>query len=239
MIDLSETRAPRILIVEDEPKLGQLLIDYLQAASYSPTLIAQGDQVLAWVKQNSPDLILLDLMLPGVDGLTLCKEIRRFSEVPIVMVTAKIEEIDRLLGLEIGADDYICKPYSPREVVARVKTILRRCKPQRDLQLLDAASPLVVDEGRFQASWQQKALDLTPAEFRLLKTLSSEPGKVFSREQLLNHLYDDYRVVTDRTIDSHIKNLRRKLEALDQEQSFIRAVYGVGYRWEADACRLA
>ena len=239
MIDLSDTKAPRILIVEDEPKLGQLLIDYLQAASYSPTLIAQGDQVLAWVKQNSPDLILLDLMLPGVDGLTLCKEIRRFSEVPIVMVTAKIEEIDRLLGLEIGADDYICKPYSPREVVARVKTILRRCKPQRDLQLLDAASPLVVDEGRFQASWQQKALDLTPAEFRLLKTLSSEPGKVFSREQLLNHLYDDYRVVTDRTIDSHIKNLRRKLEALDQEQSFIRAVYGVGYRWEADACRLA
>ncbi len=239
MIDLSDTKAPRILIVEDEPKLGQLLIDYLQAASYSPALIAHGDQVLSSVKQNPPDLILLDLMLPGVDGLTLCKEIRRFSEVPIVMVTAKIEEIDRLLGLEIGADDYICKPYSPREVVARVKTILRRCKPQRDLQLLDAASPLVVDEGRFQASWQKKALDLTPAEFRLLKTLSSEPGKVFSREQLLNHLYDDYRVVTDRTIDSHIKNLRRKLEALDQEQSFIRAVYGVGYRWEADACRLA
>lgn len=239
MIDLSETKAPRILIVEDEPKLGQLLIDYLQAASYAPTLIDRGDQVLARVKQNPPDLILLDLMLPGVDGLTLCKEIRRFSEVPIVMVTAKIEEIDRLLGLEIGADDYICKPYSPREVVARVKTILRRCKPQRDLQLLDAASPLVVDEGRFQASWQQKTLDLTAAEFRLLKTLSSEPGKVFSREQLLNHLYDDYRVVTDRTIDSHIKNLRRKLEALDQEQSFIRAVYGVGYRWEADACRLA
>jgi two-component system response regulator BaeR len=153
--------------------------------------------------------------------------------------TAKIEEIDRLLGLEIGADDYICKPYSPREVVARVKTILRRCKPQRDLQALDAQSPLIVDEGRFQASWRDKLLDLTPAEFRLLKTLSQEPGKVFSREQLLNHLYDDYRVVTDRTIDSHIKNLRRKLEALDAEQSFIRAVYGVGYRWEADACRLA
>lgn len=239
MSDLSNAGAPRILIVEDEPKLGQLLIDYLQAASYSPTLIAHGDRVLDAVRQSPPDLILLDLMLPGVDGLTLCREIRRFSEVPIVMVTAKIEEIDRLLGLEIGADDYICKPYSPREVVARVKTILRRCKPQRDLQLLDAASPLVVDEGRFQASWQQKALDLTPAEFRLLKTLSSEPGKVFSREQLLNHLYDDYRVVTDRTIDSHIKNLRRKLETLDQEQSFIRAVYGVGYRWEADACRLA
>ena len=145
------------------------------------------------------------------------------------MVTAKIEEIDRLLGLEIGADDYICKPYSPREVVARVKAVLRRCKPQRELQQQDAESPLIIDEGRFQASWRGKMLDLTPAEFRLLKTLSHEPGKVFSREQLLNHLYDDYRVVTDRTIDSHIKNLRRKLESLDAEQSFIRAVYGVGY----------
>lgn len=161
-----------------------------------------------------------------------------FADIPIVMVTAKIEEIDRLLGLEIGADDYICKPYSPREVVARVKTILRRCKPQRELQQQDAESPLIIDEGRFQASWRGKMLDLTPAEFRLLKTLSHEPGKVFSREQLLNHLYDDYRVVTDRTIDSHIKNLRRKLESLDAEQSFIRAVYGVGYRWEADACRI-
>ena len=239
-----DENTPRILIVEDEPKLGQLLIDYLQAAGYAPTLINHGDRVLPYVRQTPPhlillDLILLDLMLPGTDGLTLCREIRRFSEVPVVMVTAKIEEIDRLLGLEIGADDYICKPYSPREVVARVKTILRRCKPQRDLQALDAESPLIVDEGRFQASWRNKLLDLTPAEFRLLKTLSQEPGKVFSHEQLLNHLYDDYRVVTDRTIDSHIKNLRRKLESLDAEQSFIRAVYGVGYRWEADACRLA
>ncbi|BDZ89429.1 hypothetical protein VEE68_38760 [Escherichia coli] len=229
---------PRILIVEDEPKLGQLLIDYLRAASYAPTLISHGDQVLPYVRQTPPDLILLDLMLPGTDGLTLCREIRRFSDIPIVMVTAKIEEIDRLLGLEIGADDYICKPYSPREVVARVKTILRRCKPQRELQQQDAESPLIIDEGRFQASWRGKMLDLTPAEFRLLKTLSHEPGKVFSREHLLNHLYDDYRVVTDRTIDSHIKNLRRKLESLDAEQSFIRAVYGVGYRWEADACRI-
>ncbi|EBG7310775.1 two-component system response regulator BaeR [Salmonella enterica] len=233
-----DENTPRILIVEDEPKLGQLLVDYLRAASYAPTLINHGDKVLPYVRQTPPDLILLDLMLPGTDGLTLCREIRRFSDIPIVMVTAKIEEIDRLLGLEIGADDYICKPYSPREVVARVKTILRRCKPQRELQQQDAESPLMIDESRFQASWCGKALDLTPAELRLLKTLSLEPGKVFSREQLLNHLYDDYRVVTDRTIDSHIKNLRRKLESLDAEQSFIRAVYGVGYRWEADACRL-
>ena len=207
-----DENTPRILVVEDEPKLGQLLLDYLFAAGYAPTLINHGDKVLPYVRQTPPHLILLDLMLPGTDGLTLCREIRRFSDVPVVMVTAKIEEIDRLLGLEIGADDYICKPYSPREVVARVKTILRRCRPRRDLLALDAESPLIVDEGRFQASW---------------------------RDKLLDHLYDDYRVVTDRTIDSHIKNLRRKLESLDAEQSFIRAVYGVGYRWEADACRLA
>lgn len=124
-----DENTPRILIVEDEPKLGQLLIDYLRAASYAPTLISHGDQVLPYVRQTPPDLILLDLMLPGTDGLTLCREIRRFSDVPVVMVTAKIEEIDRLLGLEIGADDYICKPYSPREVVARVKPFCAAVSP--------------------------------------------------------------------------------------------------------------
>ncbi len=233
---MTEYREPLILIVEDEPKLAQLLIDYLQASNYRTHHIADGSQVLSYVQQTPPDLMLLDLMLPGMDGLTLCRELRRFSELPVIMVTAKIEEIDRLLGLEIGADDYICKPFSPREVVARVKTILRRVK--HSPEEVQKASLLLVDEGRFQASWDNRPLDLTPAEFRLLKTLAQEPGKVFSREQLLNHLYDDYRVVTDRTIDSHIKNLRRKLEALDSEQPFIRAVYGMGYRWEADICRL-
>ncbi|MBS0880206.1 two-component system response regulator BaeR [Pantoea sp. JGM49] len=227
---------PLILIVEDEPKLAQLMIDYLQASNYRTHHIADGNEVLNYVQHSPPDLMLLDLMLPGRDGLTLCREIRRFSELPIIMVTARTEEIDRLLGLEIGADDYICKPFSPREVVARVKTILRRVK--RSPEEAQLASHLLIDEGRFQASWREQQLELTPAEFRLLKTLALEPGKVFSREQLLNHLYDDYRVVTDRTIDSHIKNLRRKLENLDAEQPFIRAVYGMGYRWEADVCRL-
>ena len=208
-----DENTPRILIVEDEPKLGQLLIDYLRAASYAPTLISHGDQVLPYVRQTPPDLILLDLMLPGTDGLTLCREIRRFSDVPVVMVTAKIEEIDRLLGLEIGADDYICKPYSPREVVARVKTILRRCKPHRELQVLDAESPLIVDESRFQASWRGKLLDLTPAEFRLLKTLSHEPGPVFSREQLLNRLYDDYRVVTTAILKTCAASWKRSMRS--------------------------
>ncbi|AIR85684.1 transcriptional regulator [Pantoea sp. BL1] len=227
---------PLILVVEDEPKLAQLMIDYLQASNYRTHHIADGNEVLSYVQHSPPDLMLLDLMLPGRDGLTLCREIRRFSELPIIMVTARTEEIDRLLGLEIGADDYICKPFSPREVVARVKTILRRVK--RSPEEAQLASHLLIDEGRFQASWREQQLELTPAEFRLLKTLALEPGKVFSREQLLNHLYDDYRVVTDRTIDSHIKNLRRKLENLDAEQPFIRAVYGMGYRWEADVCRL-
>jgi len=231
-----ENHDPLILVVEDEPKLAQLMIDYLHASNYRTHHIADGNAVLDYVRQSPPDLMLLDLMLPGTDGLTLCREIRRHSELPIIMVTARTEEIDRLLGLEIGADDYICKPFSPREVVARVKTILRRVK--RATEAVPDSSLLTVDEGRFVASWRDRPLDLTPAEFRLLKTLSLEPGKVFSREQLLNHLYDDYRVVTDRTIDSHIKNLRRKLESLDAEQSFIRAVYGVGYRWEADACRI-
>ncbi|MBK0002109.1 two-component system response regulator BaeR [Erwinia sp. S43] len=231
-----EKPAPLILIVEDEPKLGQLLVDYLQAANYRTHHLLRGDEALEWAKQNSPDLMLLDLMLPGLDGLSVCRELRRFSELPVIMVTAKTEEIDRLLGLEIGADDYICKPFSPREVVARVKTILKRCLRPKEEAV--QTSLLCMDENRFQASWDDKPLDLTPAEFRLLKTLAHEPGKVFSREQLLNQLYDDYRVVTDRTIDSHIKNLRRKLESLDASQPFIRAVYGMGYRWEADICRL-
>ncbi|GKX49721.1 two-component system response regulator BaeR [Budvicia aquatica] len=221
-----------ILIVEDEPKLGQLLIDYLQAAGYQTHLIANGKEVIAYVRQHSPSLILLDLMLPGIDGLTLCREIRRLSDVPIIMVTAKTEEIDRLSGLEIGADDYICKPYSPREVVARVKAILKRCyQPARDLPL-PINSGLQLDESQFMVRYNQMTLDLTSAEFRLLKALSDHPGQVLSRESLLDNLYDDYRVVTDRTVDSHIKNLRRKLETFAPEKTFIRSVYGMGYRWE-------
>lgn len=221
-----------VLIVEDEPKLGQLLIDYLQAAGYKTHLIANGKEVITYVRQKSPSLILLDLMLPGIDGLTLCREIRRFSDVPIIMVTAKTEEIDRLSGLEIGADDYICKPYSPREVVARVKAIVKRCyQPARDPQPQNS-NGLQLDESQFRVRYNQMTLDLTSAEFRLLKALSDHPGQVLSRESLLDNLYDDYRVVTDRTVDSHIKNLRRKLETFAPEKTFIRAVYGMGYRWE-------
>ncbi|EOG1982629.1 two-component system response regulator BaeR [Proteus mirabilis] len=224
-----------ILIVEDEPKLAQLLIDYLQASNYQTQWLADGTEVIQHIKQSHYDLVLLDLMLPGKDGITLCKELRQFSDIPIIMVTAKTEEVDRLLGLEIGADDYICKPYSPREVVARVKTLLRRYyRPQDIVQ----NSPLVIiDEQAYQIQYHNKILDLTTAEFRLIKALATQPGKVLSRDQLMDHLYDDYRIVTDRTIDSHIKNLRRKLEQLNDQIEFIRSIYGQGYRWETVAYR--
>ncbi|PHM29236.1 two-component system response regulator BaeR [Xenorhabdus budapestensis] len=225
-----------VLIVEDEPKLGQLLVDYLQTANYQTQWLVRGDEVIAHVQQQQPDIILLDLMLPGLDGLSVCREIRKFSNIPIIIMTAKTEEIDRLLGLEIGADDYVCKPYSPREIVARVKTILRRCYRPQDI--VSEQGALTIDENHFQARYLERVLDLTPVEFRLLKIISSQPGRVFSRDQLLNNLYNDHRIVNDRTIDSHIKNLRRKLEQLDEDKSFIRSIYGLGYRWEAEICRL-
>lgn len=225
-----EPSSANVLIVEDEPKLGQLLYDYLQAADYQPSILQRGDEVIDYVRQQQPDIILLDLMLPGMDGLTICRELRKFCEIPIIMVTAKTEEIDRLLGLEIGADDYICKPFSPREVVARVKTILRRC--QRAASPDKSRPQLIIDENAFQVRYGEQLLELTPAEFRLLKFMSDNAGTVFSRDQLLDILYDDHRIVTDRTIDSHVKNLRRKLELLDNEKTFIRSIYGLGYRWD-------
>lgn len=231
------TLTPRVMIVEDEPKLAMLLVDYLQAAGYRTHVVSRGDDVIPQVKATPPDLLILDLMLPGKDGLSVCRELRQFSDLPVIMLTARSEEIDRLLGLEIGADDYVCKPFSPREVVARVKIILRRCLRVAE-ESVGVSARLEIDKGRFRARRDGQPVELTPAEFRLLTALSQEPGKVFTREQLLDLLYDDHRVVADRTIDSHIKNLRRKLETQDQEQTFIRAVYGLGYRWEGQRSRL-
>jgi len=226
---MESDRTAKILIVEDEPKLAALLADYLKAASYQTHIIGDGRDVVAAVRAAPPDLILLDLMLPGRDGLDVCRELRTFSEVPIVMVTARVEEIDRLLGLEIGADDYICKPFSPREVVARVRAILRRAHRRSDVPVLGGLS---IDDEQYRASFNGEPLDLTPVEFRLLKTLAAAPGRVFSRQQLLDNLYADHRVVTDRTVDSHIKNLRRKLQEASPEQELIHSIYGVGYKLE-------
>jgi two-component system response regulator BaeR len=219
-----------VLIAEDEPKLAALVADYLSAGGFAPRIVGDGRQVVGDFKANGADLILLDLMLPGRDGLDICREIRGFSDVPIVIVTARVEEIDRLLGLELGADDYICKPFSPREVVARVKAILRRT--QRSHANAGEAG-LLIDEQRYVASYRGQPLDLTPVEFRLLRTLAAAPGRVFSRDQLLDNLYTDHRVVTDRTVDSHIKNLRRKLDQVSPDQELIRSIYGVGYKLES------
>jgi len=221
----------RILIVEDEPKLSALLVDYLRAEGYLVEVIADGLLVIEAVKRGAPDLILLDLMLPGRNGLSLCRELRGFSDVPIVMMTARVEEVDRLLGLDSGADDYICKPYSPREVVARVKAILRR---QRRDEASVADQGLVVDEATLRATLHGKDLDLTQVEFRLLRALTTTPGRVYSRDRLLDTLYDDGRVVTDRTVDSHVKNLRRKMEAAAPGHNPIRSVYGAGYSYEPE-----
>jgi len=221
-----------ILIVEDEAKLAALLGDYLTASGYRTMAIDNGLKVVDAVKTESPDLVLLDLMLPGQDGLEVCRALRAFSDVPIVMTTARVEEVDRLIGLDAGADDYICKPYSPREVVARVKAILRR--QRRNDTGMPTKTALVLDETTMRASLHGGDLDLTQIEWRLLKTLSAAPGRVYSRDHLLDKLYDDGRAVTDRTIDSHIRNLRRKLEAAAPGKNLIRSVYGAGYSYEPD-----
>jgi two-component system, OmpR family, response regulator BaeR len=220
------TDSAHVLIVEDEPKLSALLRDYLLAAGFRTSMLDNGSEATDWIREQRPDLILLDINLPGVDGLGVCRQVRAFSEVPILMLTARVEEIDRLLGLELGADDYICKPFSPREVVARVRAVLRRARP------IDTNSPppVVLDQERFEARVHGQVLTLTPVEFRLLGKLSSQPGRVFSREQLIGALYADHRVVSDRTVDSHVKNLRRKLIEVGIDP--IAAVYGVGYRFE-------
>ena len=220
---------PRILIVEDASELAGVLIDYLQAAGYQTEWHKTGGAVVEGVRSDPPALILLDLMLPEKDGMTICTEIRRFSDIPIIMVTARVEEIDRLLGLELGADDYICKPYSPREVVARVRAILRRVRAGR-LSMQSSDTALVINEATHEASLDDQTMDLTPAEFRLLARLTASPGVVFSREQLLDGIHDDHRIVTDRTVDTHIKNLRRKLQAIRGDETIIRSIYGVGYR---------
>jgi two-component system, OmpR family, response regulator BaeR len=218
----------RILIVEDEEKLAHLLSDYLTQANFIPYCLNNGLEVVLWVKEHKPDLIILDLMLPGRDGLEICKEIRTFSNVPIIMLTARIQEIDRVLGLEIGADDYVCKPYSPREVIARVKAVLRRMNNPS----ADSTKGLILDELCYMATFNDFDLGLTVVEFKLLSILRHNSGRILSRDQLMEKIYPDRRIVSDRTIDSHIKNLRKKISFVSPEQEFVRSIYGIGYKFE-------
>jgi len=228
--------APHILIVEDEPKLARLLVDYLQADGFTCSVVGDGPGALPAVHERAPALVILDLMLPGRDGVSICRELRGFSTVPVIMVTARVDEVDRLLGLETGADDYICKPYSPREVVARVRAQLRRVGWTKQGRPADDGG-LAMDESTMRATIRGRALDLTPAEFRLLGTLAAQPGRVFSRNDVLDQLHNDRRAITDRAVDSHVRNLRRKLVTATEGVDPIRSVYGVGYalEWPSDS----
>ena len=219
-----------VLIVEDEKKLADVLIAYLNQNQFKVTHFESGSNVVDWVKTNQPNIILLDLMLPDVNGKDLCKEIRQFSMVPIIMVTAMIDEIDRLIGLELGADDYVCKPFSPKEVVARVKAVLRRS--EGDLNQAEVYDAFEVNDQTYSIKLHQDRLDLTPVEFRLLKMFLQSPGRVFNRDQILNNIFEDGRIVLDRTVDTHVKNLRHKLKTASPEHDYIRSVYGIGYSFE-------
>jgi len=219
-----------ILIVEDEPKLSQSIAEYLAGSGFTTHIIENGNDVSAWVKVNTPALILLDLMLPGKDGIAVCREVRGFSQVPIIIVTAKAEEIDRLLGLEMGADDYVCKPFSLRELVARVKAVLRRHDfipsqnaEDRGLELNKASSSMSV-EGI--------SIELTAIEFNIMEKLFRQPGQIFRRSDLMDVAYFDGRVVNDRTVDSHMKKIRKKLTTIAPDKKFLHSIYGVGYKLE-------
>jgi len=219
----------KILIIEDEEKMACLMADYLHNADFDSHHIAHGLEVMLWLRHNTVDLIVLDLMLPGRDGLDLCQDIRRFSTVPIIIISARIEEVDRLLGLELGADDYLCKPFSPREMVARIKAVLRRF--QMSTTKISANS-VQLDAQSFRVSVGKLEVELTTVEFQLLKTLYQQPGRIFSRSQLMDLIYRDQHIVSNRTIDSHIKKLRKKLADVLPDHELIHSVYGAGYRYE-------
>lgn len=221
--------AQTVLVVEDEIKIANIVQEYLEDSGFKVQVIDNGLDVVDWVKKHSVDLVLLDVMLPGKDGLQICKEVRAFSQVPIIMLTAKVEEIDRILGLELGADDYVCKPFSPRELLARVKALLRRSANHNE-HLNDDVWQM--DEERYQVRYQGKTVGLSLVEFAILKLLSESPGRIYSRTQLIGSIYPDNRVVSDRTVDSHIKKLRHKLAEELTDKELIHSVYGVGYKFE-------
>lgn len=228
---MSTGSSGRVLVVEDDPRIALLLVDYLRHEGLQASSLADGQLALHEVQYATPDLLILDLGLPGMDGVSLCRAVRQFSDVPILMLTARVDELDRLLGLNSGADDYVCKPFSPREVMARVQALLRRAQGRT----LARAQAWEVDESGLRIAWRGQWLSLTPLEFRMLRQMLSHPGRVFSRQQLLDSAHNDQREVSDRAIDTHVKNIRRKLQVVNPADDCISSVYGVGYRFEAPA----
>ena len=220
----------KILIVEDEENIAEVLIAYAKQQDYETEHFNSGKGVVSFVKQNAVDLILLDLMLPDVDGTELCKQIRAFSSVPIIMLTAKSEEIDRLLGLELGADDYICKPFSPKEVIARIKAVLRRTSQPKTNIINHNNFQLHKDD--FEARLNGKSIGFTAVEFKIFLLFISHVGRVFTREDIINNVYSDTTDISDRNIDTHIKNIRKKINDIQAGLNPIAAVYSVGYKFK-------
>jgi DNA-binding response OmpR family regulator len=223
--------AQTILVVDDEARIVKLVRDYLERAGFDVLAAHDGEMALTLARLEQPDLIVLDLMLPGVDGLDVCRRLRQESGVPIIMLTARVEEADRVVGLELGADDYVTKPFSPRELVARVRATLRRANGQVGPSSILRAGDVELDTASLTATVAGEPVDLTPTEFQVLATLVRQPGRIFSREQLLEAvhgvIFDGY----DRSVDSHVKNIRRKIEPDPRQPRYIQTVYGVGYRF--------
>lgn len=219
-----------VLIADDEEKIAALISDYLKKEGYETVILHRGDLVIPSIRKNPPDLVVLDIMMPGMDGISVCRETRKFSDVPIIMLTARVDEIDRLLGLEIGADDYVCKPFSPRELVARVKAVLRRTERKTEEKIINEGGIRLEVETR-RVTVNGSEIKLTPSEFGLLHVMMSHPERVFSRNDLLRQVqgyeYEGY----DRTIDTHIKNLRKKIGEKMGGDNPISGVYGIGYRF--------
>ena len=222
----------KILVIDDEQKIVEICQDYLKASGFEVVSAGDGLQGLALARREKPDLIVLDLMMPGIDGLDVCRSLRREGNTPIIMLTARVEESDKLVGLELGADDYITKPFSPRELVARVRVVLRRAggDPTSDIIRVGEVS---LDRTRFEVTLPDKTIQLTPTEFEILATLMRQPGRIFSRPQLLTAVHGIAFESYERAIDSHIRNLRRKLETAEGEARYIFTVHGVGYKFES------
>jgi two-component system alkaline phosphatase synthesis response regulator PhoP len=221
----------QILVVDDEPRIAEIARDYLQRAGYAVTTAGNGVDALTIARTRRPDLIVLDLGLPHVDGLDVTRALRKQSNVPIIMLTARVEESDKLIGLELGADDYITKPFSPRELVARVRAVFRRIDAAPERDDLIRAGDVVLDRPRMKVTIGARRVELTPTEFELLATLARQPGRVFTRAQLLDAIRGLETDSFERAIDAHVKNLRRKLEPDPRNPQYILTVYGVGYRF--------
>ncbi len=221
----------KILVVDDEPKIVQLIRDYLERSGYTIFVASDGKSALSAVRAEKPDLVILDLGLPSMDGLDVTRAVRKDSSVPIIMLTARTEETDKLVGLELGADDYITKPFSPKEVVARVRAVLRRFESARVGAETIRAGDITLDIPRLRVTVADRAVELTPTEFQLLATLAREPGRVFTRAQLLDAVRGVAIESYERAIDAHVKNIRRKIEPNPREPRYILSVYGVGYKF--------